>query len=87
MILKSLMGCRLFRFLCFWILVLGLAAPAEAADWKLVWSDEFDKPGLPDPSKWSYETGFVRNGEAQYYTRARKAKDAGVNLPNTLRLA
>jgi beta-glucanase (GH16 family) len=38
---------------------------------QLVWSDEFDKPGLPDPNKWDYETGYVRNGERQYYTRAR----------------
>lgn len=39
--------------------------------WKLVWADEFDKPGLPDPQRWSYEEGFIRNREAQYYTRAR----------------
>ncbi len=44
----------------------------HAADWQLVWSDEFDKPGLPDPAKWTYEEGFVRNNEAQFYTRARK---------------
>ena len=49
---------------------------AMAQEWKLVWSDEFDKPGvtdpsLPDPSKWNYEEGFVRNNEAQYYTHAR----------------
>jgi beta-glucanase (GH16 family) len=43
-----------------------------AGDWKLVWSDEFDKPGLPDPAKWNYEHGFIRNNEAQYYTRDRK---------------
>ena len=41
-------------------------------DWKLVWSDEFDQPGLPNPARWSYETGFVRNNEAQYYTRDRQ---------------
>ena len=40
--------------------------------WKLVWSDEFDAPGLPDPKKWSYEVGMVRNREAQYYTKERK---------------
>jgi beta-glucanase (GH16 family) len=40
---------------------------------KLVWSDEFDTPGLPDPAKWDYEVGFVRNNELQYYTRARQA--------------
>jgi len=39
--------------------------------WKLVWSDEFDYEGAPDPKKWGYETGFVRNGELQYYTDAR----------------
>lgn len=34
---------------------------------KLVWSDEFDKEGPPDPLKWTYETGFVRNKELQWY--------------------
>jgi beta-glucanase (GH16 family) len=52
------------------ILVL-LASPAWAAGWKLVWSDEFDKPGPPDPAKWEYEEGFVRNNEQQFYTRGR----------------
>jgi len=35
--------------------------------YKLVWSDEFDTPGRPDGAKWTYETGFVRNEEAQWY--------------------
>jgi len=52
-------------------LLLWLATPGLAGEWQLVWSDEFDKPGLPDPAKWDYETGFIRNNEAQYYTRAR----------------
>lgn len=43
----------------------------EAKDWKLVWADEFNYQGLPDPAKWGYEEGFVRNHENQYYTRAR----------------
>src|SRR5205823_2768420 len=51
------------------LLLLGFSA--AASDWKLVWSDEFDKPGLPDPAKWSCETGFIRNNEEQYYTRDR----------------
>jgi beta-glucanase (GH16 family) len=44
------------------------------AGYTLVWSDEFrqDPDGLPDPSKWEFEEGFLRNHEAQYYTRARK---------------
>lgn len=45
---------------------------AQRPGWKLVWADEFDKAGLPDKSKWIYEEGFVRNEEAQYYTRERK---------------
>lgn len=53
-------------------LLLLAVSPALAGGWKLVWSDEFDQPGLPNPAKWNYETGFVRNHEAQYYTRARK---------------
>jgi len=54
----------------------------HAADWQLVWSDEFDKPGLPDPAKWTYEEGFIRNNEAQFYTRARQenARIEGGNL-------
>jgi beta-glucanase (GH16 family) len=51
-----------------WLFVF-LGTSALAADWKLVWSDEFEKAGLPDPAKWGYEEGFVRNNEAQYYTR------------------
>ena len=48
--------------------LLASIAPAQTADgWKLVWSDEFDKDGRPDPSRWTYETGFVRNEELQWY--------------------
>ena len=49
----------------------AVTASAQAEDWKLVWSDEFDKPGQPDPAKWDYEEGYIRNNERQYYTRAR----------------
>ena len=44
-------------------------APALTdTEWKLVWSDEFQYTGAPDPSKWGYEQGFIRNEELQYYT-------------------
>ena len=36
-------------------------------EYKLVWSDEFDKSGLPDSATWKYEHGFVRNEELQWY--------------------
>jgi beta-glucanase (GH16 family) len=35
--------------------------------WKLVWADEFDTDGRPDPRNWNYEVGFVRNRELQWY--------------------
>jgi beta-glucanase (GH16 family) len=38
-----------------------------ASTWKLVWSDEFDKDGAPDPSNWGFESGFIRNQELQWY--------------------
>ena len=41
--------------------------------WKLVWSDEFNQLNpRPDPAKWDYEVGHVRNHELQYYTRDRR---------------
>lgn len=54
-----------------------MSLPTWGADWKLVWSDEFDTPGLPSAAKWDYEEGFVRNHEAQYYT-ARRPENARV---------
>ena len=35
--------------------------------YKLVWSDEFNKDGVPDSVNWKYEKGFVRNEEIQWY--------------------
>jgi beta-glucanase (GH16 family) len=43
------------------------AAAPEYPGFRLVWSDEFDGEGVPDPANWSFETGFVRNEEAQWY--------------------
>ena len=62
-------GCAILA--CAFLTPTQAAEPVLTNGWKLVWSDEFDKPGLPDSSKWGYEEGFVRNNEKQYYTRAR----------------
>lgn len=43
------------------------AAAAMASGYQLVWADEFEAPGRPDPAHWTFEQGFVRNGEAQWY--------------------
>jgi beta-glucanase (GH16 family) len=45
------------------------------AGYRLVWSDEFEVAGLPDPARWSYDTernllGWYNN-ELQYYAAAR----------------
>lgn len=53
------------------ILLLAVSWSVSGDDWKLVWSDEFEVDGLPDPGRWTYETGFVRNNEEQFYTRER----------------
>jgi beta-glucanase (GH16 family) len=33
----------------------------------LVWADEFDRDGRPDSAQWTFERGFVRNEELQWY--------------------
>lgn len=42
-------------------------AAEQASDYKLVWADEFNRDGRPDPNNWVYERGFVRNEELQWY--------------------
>lgn len=37
--------------------------------YQLVWGDEFTADGIPDEKNWNYETGFVRNQEAQWYQK------------------
>lgn len=65
-------------------LAAGVASEAAAAQpretdtsapgWKLVWSDEFEQDGLPDPANWGYDVGGHGwgNQELQFYTEARK---------------
>ena len=54
---------------CCALAFLSVTARADTpnAGYKLVWSDEFNKNGAPDPKVWGYETGFARNQEAQWY--------------------
>ncbi|MDN3668488.1 glycoside hydrolase family 16 protein [Echinicola jeungdonensis] len=39
----------------------------EYPGYKLVWSEEFEEDGKPDSTFWSFEFGFVRNNELQWY--------------------
>lgn len=46
----------------------GAPPPAiEQGGYELVWADEFDTEGVPNPVNWDYEHGFVRNNELQWY--------------------
>jgi beta-glucanase (GH16 family) len=49
-----------------------LTSSSARPGWTLVWSDEFDRDGVPDPAKWKPEVGMVRNNELQHYTAGRK---------------
>ena len=59
---------------------------ARPEGYTLVWADEFDKPGLPDPSKWAYDTHANKQGwynnELQYYSGPHRenARVEGGNL-------
>lgn len=50
----------------------------ETGPWKLIWSDEFDRKGLPDTTKWGYDLGDGcpnvcgwGNNELQWYSAGR----------------
>lgn len=53
------------------LLALGVIGSACAQTtetaYTLVWADEFDSDGPPDPRNWGFEEGFVRNSELQWY--------------------
>ncbi len=45
----------------------AISAQTEYKGYTLVWNDEFETPGTPNPDIWGYETGFQRNHEDQWY--------------------
>ena len=47
-----------------------LTQSTDGGSWQLVWSDEFDGTGVPDPRKWTHDLGNWGwgNHEPQYYT-------------------
>ncbi|HUK17277.1 MAG TPA: glycoside hydrolase family 16 protein [Bryobacteraceae bacterium] len=56
------------------LLLPALASAQIAADWKIVWSDEFNGPAgaPPDPAKWNYDLGGGGwgNNEIENYTNS-----------------
>lgn len=65
------------------LLALLSLSKLSAQEYKLVWSDEFNYTGLPDPTKWSYMIGGHGwgNNELQYYTE-QKLKNSRVENGN-----
>jgi beta-glucanase (GH16 family) len=61
------------KFLLFFVLF-PLVTSAFAQNWSLIWADEFNYTGLPDPEKWVYDVGGDGwgNNELQYYTKNRE---------------
>ena len=72
------------RFYVFLFLALALSMHSAAAqNWQLVWADEFDVDGAPDPTKWTYDIGGSGwgNNEWEYYTdRTENARAEGGHL-------
>lgn len=53
-----------------WFVILTTEAPPAEEEKELVWADEFDVDGAPDPANWTYDLGAGGwgNGEVQTYT-------------------
>ena len=72
-VLKRLLLTQHFLFIYFLPFLLnGSRAahtphPHAGVGYELVWFDEFNTEGAPDPNKWTFERGFVRNEELQWY--------------------
>jgi len=55
----------------------GEETPAQEG-YVLVWQDEFNQGGRPDSANWSYEQGFKRNRELQWYKLGNARIEDGV---------
>lgn len=64
-------GTCLLIFLCLSYCPAPQQQEKTREGWQLEWSDEFNTNGLPDSSKWNYDTGGHGwgNGELQLYTQ------------------
>ena len=51
---------------------------AAVQQYQLVWADEFDADGPPDPANWTFEHGFVRNQELQWYQPQNARVEGGL---------
>ncbi len=63
-------------------------APQTKYGFNLVWQDEFDYTGVPDTSKWKYQTGGGGwgNNELQYYTDNTTTADTAIVQNDVLQI-
>jgi glucosylceramidase len=61
---------------------MGFDYDADKLHYELVWSDEFDYEGPPDPAKWTCETGGHGwgNNELEYYTNGKNVRVDGQKM-------
>jgi beta-glucanase (GH16 family) len=50
----------------------------DEKEYTLVWAEEFDIDGPPNPDNWSFEEGFVRNQELQWYQKQNAFVENGL---------
>ena len=63
------------------------SASDSSADYTLVWADEFNTNGPPDARNWTFEQGFVRNRELQWYQRENARCENGLLVIEARRAA
>ncbi|VGO15458.1 Beta-glucanase [Pontiella desulfatans] len=61
------MGMKITTFMCLASTLLAPVSQGAPGGYALVWADEFNVDGRPDPANWTYEHGHSRNHEAQWY--------------------
>ena len=54
------------------------AEPIQHKGYKLIWADEFNQNGAPNPKNWVFEEGFQRNRELQWYQKENATCKGGV---------
>lgn len=70
--LKSIVGKAILSGI-----VVRAKKTADISRWSMVWSDEFDYTGPPDPSKWNYDVwpaGKVNDEEQAYTNRPKNVR-------------
>jgi len=83
-ILSAIIFCSLLGFISFSqpanSTLPDYNVPFEIPGMKLVWADEFNTNGKPNPEFWKFEKGFVRNEELQWYQEENAICKNGILL-------